>query len=194
MMTYQKKRLWTIEAEKDYAFDKYLLNDVFDSAYTLITPSKVEIKLLANDLNAYELHSLLEQDTMVKIRLTRGPLCHTQSALNHSKVIIDLISRLSKTLYPQKLICTFESVASHFDKQILNVFLNHICNDKEMHHTIIAFCDNNLNATATAEKLYLHRNTLLYRLEKIEHATGFNLKFFTEAANLYYGLKKIETP
>jgi len=51
----------------------------------------------------------------------------------------------------------------------------------ELGTTIEEFFRNNLNLTDTAAKLYVHRNTLLYRLEKINKYTGFDLKKFEDS-------------
>ena len=51
----------------------------------------------------------------------------------------------------------------------------------ELGITIEEFFKNNLNLTDTAAKLYVHRNTLLYRLEKIQKCTGFDLKRFEDS-------------
>ncbi|WZL73954.1 helix-turn-helix domain-containing protein [Clostridiaceae bacterium 35-E11] len=48
--------------------------------------------------------------------------------------------------------------------------------DKEMERTMETFFRNNLNLTDTANALFIHRNTLLYRIDKIYHHTGFDLK------------------
>ena len=39
----------------------------------------------------------------------------------------------------------------------------------------------NLNVSETSRKIYLHRNTLMYRLDKIEKATGLNVRKFSDA-------------
>jgi len=51
----------------------------------------------------------------------------------------------------------------------------------ELGTTIEEFFKNNLNLTDTAAKLYIHRNTLLYRLEKIQKYTGFDIKRFEDS-------------
>ncbi len=53
--------------------------------------------------------------------------------------------------------------------------------DEEMIKTAQAFLDNNLNASETSRVLYIHRNTLNYRLDKIQNLTGFNLRKFADA-------------
>lgn len=51
----------------------------------------------------------------------------------------------------------------------------------ELGTTIEELFKNNLNLTDTAAKLYIHRNTLLYRLDKIYKSTGFDLKKFEDS-------------
>lgn len=48
--------------------------------------------------------------------------------------------------------------------------------------TIRVFFQNDLNLSTTARQLFLHRNTLLYRMEKIRKATGLDLRRFEDAA------------
>ena len=47
--------------------------------------------------------------------------------------------------------------------------------------TINKFFDNNLNISETARQLYVHRNTLVYRLERIEKAIGLDIRTFDDA-------------
>ena len=53
--------------------------------------------------------------------------------------------------------------------------------DKETLQTIQVFFDNNLNVSETSRKLFVHRNTLVYRLEKIRKLTGLDLRQFDHA-------------
>lgn len=53
--------------------------------------------------------------------------------------------------------------------------------DRETLMTIQAFFDNNLNVSETSRKLFVHRNTLVYRLEKIKKVTGLDLREFEDA-------------
>ena len=47
--------------------------------------------------------------------------------------------------------------------------------------TVYTFFDNNLNISETARQLYVHRNTLVYRLEKIQKKTGLDVRVFDDA-------------
>ncbi|MGM9662880.1 MAG: PucR family transcriptional regulator [Oscillospiraceae bacterium] len=53
--------------------------------------------------------------------------------------------------------------------------------DQETLFTIHKFFENNLNVSETARKLFVHRNTLVYRLEKIKKLTGLDLREFDDA-------------
>ena len=50
-----------------------------------------------------------------------------------------------------------------------------------MLNTAEEFLESSLNTSETSRKLYLHRNTLTYRLDKIEKATGLNIRKFSDA-------------
>ena len=47
--------------------------------------------------------------------------------------------------------------------------------------TISKFFENNLNISETARQLYVHRNTLVYRLERIEKEIGLDIRKFDDA-------------
>lgn len=54
--------------------------------------------------------------------------------------------------------------------------------DPETAVTAAQFFQNNLNIAETARQLHVHRNTLIYRLEQIQHRTGLDLRNFEDAA------------
>jgi Sugar diacid utilization regulator len=53
--------------------------------------------------------------------------------------------------------------------------------DQETLNTIQKFFENNLNVSETSRQLYVHRNTLVYRLDKIQKLTGLDLRKFDDA-------------
>ncbi|MDD5015365.1 MAG: helix-turn-helix domain-containing protein, partial [Atribacterota bacterium] len=55
--------------------------------------------------------------------------------------------------------------------------------------TLKAFFDNNLSISKTAQTIYIHRNTLLYRLRRVKEITGLDPKKFDEAVQLRIALK-----
>ena len=50
------------------------------------------------------------------------------------------------------------------------------------------FLENSLNVSETARQLYVHRNTLLYRLEKLQKVTGLDIRVFDDALTLKIAL------
>lgn len=57
--------------------------------------------------------------------------------------------------------------------------------DRDLFLTIKAFLKNNMNASITAKNLFIHRNTLQYRLDKFAEKTGIPLKDFYSAMTVY---------
>ena len=65
------------------------------------------------------------------------------------------------------------------NKEIVAVF-----KDDELKSSIDAFFVNNLNISETSRNAYMHRNTLLYRIDKIYKMTGLNIRNFDDAVTL----------
>ncbi len=53
--------------------------------------------------------------------------------------------------------------------------------DEETLNTVNKFFENNLNVSETSRKLFVHRNTLVYRIEKLQKSTGLDLRNFDDA-------------
>ena len=53
--------------------------------------------------------------------------------------------------------------------------------DEETLSTVYKFFENNLNVSETSRQLYIHRNTLVYRMEKLEKAIGLDMRVFEDA-------------
>lgn len=59
-----------------------------------------------------------------------------------------------------------------------------VLKDSELKSSIDAFFENNLNISETSRNAFMHRNTLLYRIEKINKTTGLNIRNFQDALTL----------
>ena len=68
----------------------------------------------------------------------------------------------------------YRAVLSH--KNVQTIF-----RDRSIMQTVSSFFGNGLNISKTSEKTYMHRNTLNYRIDKIEKFLGLNLKLFDHA-------------
>lgn len=60
--------------------------------------------------------------------------------------------------------------------------------DEEDLSTIERFLENNLNVSETARQMYIHRNTLVYRLERVQKITGLDVRRFEDAMKLRLAL------
>jgi carbohydrate diacid regulator len=102
--------------------------------------------------------------------------------------------RLGKILSPSDKVYCFKEyllakLLEELPKQEIQVFLSksmenmtrEIFSDEEIMHTAEQFLQNSLNISETARLLYLHRNTLIYRLDKLEKETGLNIRKFSDA-------------
>ncbi|MBQ9464145.1 MAG: helix-turn-helix domain-containing protein, partial [Lachnospiraceae bacterium] len=64
--------------------------------------------------------------------------------------------------------------------------------DAETLATINKFFENNLNVSETSRQLYIHRNTLVYRLDKLETQTGLDLRVFEDAITFKIALMVVK--
>ena len=60
--------------------------------------------------------------------------------------------------------------------------------DEETLVTVEKFFENNLNVSETSRQLFIHRNTLVYRIEKLQKATGLDIRVFDDALTLKIAL------
>lgn len=94
----------------------------------------------------------------------------------------------SGTIYSYKeyvLIKLLSDIPKGTLKQYLDMLLDksylEILSDDELMNTADVFLKNSLNISETSRSMYMHRNTLIYRLDKIEKATGLNIRHFNDA-------------
>ncbi len=157
----------------------------------------VELNPDINKLNEAILASLsqaLESDLYIKTYFYYGKTralskeCVTQ--FQEERVLFQNVIRLM----PTERVFTFEKcfpslLAAHLStniKEFINTqILDYISDDPEMIRTVKRYLENNSNATLTARHLYIHRNTLQYRLDKFIEKTGISLKDFNCAITVY---------
>jgi carbohydrate diacid regulator len=112
------------------------------------------------------LHACLK--SAIKINWSGNMLDSTN--ISHKKITLkEVIS-----LIPQ---AEREKLAGGYDMEKFAA----IFNDKDMMATCESLFKNNLNVSETARKMYMHRNTLIYRVNKIKRITGLNVSNFSQA-------------
>lgn len=77
-----------------------------------------------------------------------------------------------------------EPLKSDLPKVILRDYVH----DQEFLHTIETFLESNLNISVAAKKLYMHRNSLQYRIEKFQEHTGIDIRDFQQALAVYLAI------
>ena len=64
--------------------------------------------------------------------------------------------------------------------------------DEETLSTINKFFENSLNVSETSRQLYVHRNTLVYRLDKLQKMTKLDLRVFDDAITFKIALMVVK--
>lgn len=117
-------------------------------------------------------------------RLSQLPLLYqnASSALEIGNVFYSAESILSyQKLGLGKLIHSLprEACEEYLREKLNDIDLYQL--DEETLHTIHTFFDSGLSIAESARQLYIHRNTLVYRLEKIQKLTGLDIRQFDDA-------------
>ena len=110
---------------------------------------------------------------------------------SESKELVKLASSIEETLMSElsvKCLIGIGRLIYQLPITLCEMFLSEVFKkgsidslDQETLFTIQKFFENNLNVSETSRKLFVHRNTLVYRLEKIKKLTGLDLREFDHA-------------
>ncbi|WP_404451647.1 helix-turn-helix domain-containing protein [Virgibacillus necropolis] len=143
-----------------------------------------------------EIIDILMSDLYVKIRFFIGPFMTTlENAKNFYSKLIE--GATTVFTYTGKQVISYEEaipylfadqVDNSFRHKTKNLLLKEVLDDPELIHTIETFFACNLNITVTAKELYMHRNSLQYRIDKFIEKTGIDIRQFHQAATVYFVL------
>ncbi len=122
-----------------------------------------------------------------------GEQKHTLAALGESYREARRALEVGRTFRPDSTILVFRQLVlerfmtdiprelgARYHSILFNRKTARLFND-EMLHTIQMFFEKDLNLSDTARQLYIHRNTLVYRLDKVQRQTGLDLRKFDDA-------------
>jgi sugar diacid utilization regulator len=90
-----------------------------------------------------------------------------QSIVNYSDILFERLVYNTKVNLKKEILLEYRDKFEEFDKEMIN--------------TIEEFINCDMNISSAAKKLYVHRNTLIYRLDKIKKDTGLDIRFFNGA-------------
>jgi hypothetical protein len=104
------------------------------------------------------------------------------------KTILRLLSySLTKPLYDKKSLV--EEVIDNKDEDIKKLVLNKYYLDYSMQDLLKTFFINNMNTLKSSKVLYIHRNTLINKIQRFKEDTGFDPKEFRDAYLIYSLIK-----
>ena len=162
--------------------------------------SIIVIKAVRNEDDYEELNKaatvavdMLNTEAMLKVRAAYGTIVSDLKNLSKSYKEAKMAMDVGKIFYAEKRVMSYNELGIgrliyQLPSNLCNVFIHEIFGDNipydldnETLNTINAFLDNNLNVSETSRKLFIHRNTLVYRIEKLQKSTGLDIRNFEDA-------------
>ena len=136
---------------------------------------------------------LMNTEAMIKVRVSFGTMVSELKDVSKSYKEAKLALDVGRIFYVDREVISYNKLGIgrliyQLPDNLCRIFMEEIFHgetcpeiDDDNLKIIDKFFENNLNVSATADQLYMHRNTIMYRLEKIEKATGLNLRSFDDA-------------
>ncbi|WP_054636676.1 sugar diacid recognition domain-containing protein [Thalassobacillus sp. C254] len=156
----------------------------------------------AADSARKEINHWLSSSSFQGVTASCGPAEYGYKGWRHSFEVARLLNNTAAALKKWSTVWTMESLHTeamcygfyqNFPKESFPLIQNYqkvLLNENgdELHKTLFAFIEENGEMMKTAERLYIHRNTLAYRLEKIQNITGKNPKLINDLFELKVSL------
>ena len=142
---------------------------------------------------AKKIEDTLRNELFVRTVIGIGTISEHLRSLADSYKEAQTAIEVSKVFDTEKSIINYENLGIgrliyQLPTTLCEIFLSEVFKkntieslDQETLFTINKFFENNLNVSETSRKLFVHRNTLVYRLEKIKKLTGLDLRLFDHA-------------
>ena len=145
------------------------------------------------DQIAKMLVDMLNAEAMSQVRVSYGNPVNEIKNVSRSYKEAKMALEVGKIFYAEKNVIPYNNLGIGrliyqlpiplCEMLMKEVFGEHLPDtfDEETLTTINKFFENNLNVSETSRQLYVHRNTLVYRLEKLEKSTGLDIRRFDDA-------------
>ena len=145
------------------------------------------------DKTANMILDMLNTEAMTKVRVAYGTVINDIKEVSRSYKEAKMALDVGKIFYASKNVIAYSNLGIgrliyQLPITLCEMFLSEVFRkgsidslDQETLFTIQKFFENNLNVSETSRKLFVHRNTLVYRLEKIKKLTGLDLREFDHA-------------
>ena len=150
--------------------------------------SQEELDSIANTLV-----DMLNTEAMTQVRVSYGTVVHEIKEISKSYKEAKMAMDVGKIFYSEIIVVGYSSLGIgrliyQLPIPLCEMFMNEVFSDvtpdnfdEETLTTINKFFENNLNVSETSRQLFVHRNTLVYRLEKLQKSTGLDIRVFDDA-------------
>ena len=144
--------------------------------------------------------AMMNTEAMINVRVAYGTIVEELKDVSKSYKEAKMALDVGKIFYAEKTVTAYSTLEIgrliyQLPINLCEMFIEEIFGgkvpeelDEETLTTINTFLENNLNVSETSRQLYVHRNTLLYRLEKLEKYTGLDIRIFDDALTLKIAL------
>ena len=142
---------------------------------------------------AHKIHDTLLSETFNNVFVSIGTVVTDLKNVSASYKEAMMALEVGKIFDPGKNIINYEKLGIgrliyQLPSPLCRMFISEVLGgltlsqfEEETLTTVHKFFENNLNVSETARQLYIHRNTLVYRLDKIQRLTGMDLRKFDDA-------------
>ena len=136
---------------------------------------------------------MMSTEAMMNVRVAYGTVVHELKDVSKSYKEAMMALDVGKIFYVEKKVISYSSLGIgrliyQLPANLCKIFIDEIFGDndpgdfdEEIVSTVNKFFENNLNVSETSRQLFVHRNTLVYRIEKLEKSTGLDVRTFDDA-------------
>ncbi len=137
---------------------------------------------------------MINSEVMENARVSYGTIVNELKDLSKSYKEAKMAMEVGKIFYAGEKVNAYNTLGIgrliyQLPVNLCKIFLDEIFNgknvldelDEETLTTVNKFFENNLNVSETSRQLFIHRNTLVYRIEKLERSTGLDVRKFDDA-------------
>ena len=145
------------------------------------------------DETARMLVDMLNSEAMTTVRVAYGTVVDEIKGVSKSYKEAKMALDVGKIFYIEKSIIAYNTLGIgrliyQLPVNLCQIFIKEVFGDTipdeiddEILMTVNKFFENSLNVSETSRQLYIHRNTLVYRIEKLQKATGLDIRVFDDA-------------
>lgn len=130
----------------------------------------------------------LSQDTLVDFRLYQSYKYESLKKLEENRIFIS--KKLEEISFNSYIFMDDKTIVKHYLKTLDQFFkiqiLKKYYQSQMMLDTVKTYLESNQNMSVAAKSLYIHRNTLIQRLDKFYQETGFDVKKFIDGFLIYH--------